>query len=83
MLMSKECVKHVRALCSGENVRREPDAWQLLLREAPVIAKVVVTSGLYVCGASTIAVYNGKSPNLTVVTVAVVGMQMFSQGHYA
>ena len=46
MLMSKECVKHVSALCAGENIRRELDAWQLLLREAPVIAKVIIASGL-------------------------------------
>ena len=47
VLMSIECAAHVRSLCDGANLRQQPDAWNLLLREAPVIAKLVINSNLY------------------------------------
>lgn len=47
VLMSMECAAHVRSLCDGANLRQQPDVWNLLLREAPVIAKLVINSNLY------------------------------------
>ena len=60
VLMSMECAAHVRSLCDGANLRQQPDAWNLLLREAPVIAELVINSNLYahrICSIASSLVY--------------------------